>query len=76
MRYSLASTAHWLRHICATVASNSGQVPIIVLQERMGHANSQTTTNANADSDAEKICENSREIGQKYTEWRGTLQER
>ena len=42
----------------------------------MGHANSQTTTNANADSDAEKICENSREIGQKYTEWRGTLQER
>ena len=61
-------TAHQLRHTYATVAANSGQIPIKVLQGMMGHANFQTTMNTYADFDAEKICENSRELGQKYAE--------
>lgn len=61
-------TAHQLRHTYATVAANSGQVPIKVLQGMMGHANFQTTMNTYADFDADKICENSRLLGQKYAE--------
>jgi integrase len=69
-------TAHQLRHTYATVAANSGQIPIKVLQGMMGHANFQTTMNTYADFDAEKICENSRELGQKYAEMAQKLQER
>ena len=34
----------------------------------MGHANFQTIMNTYADFDAEKVCENSRALGQKYAE--------
>lgn len=61
-------TAHQLRHTYATVAANSGQVPIKVLQGMMGHANFQTTMNTYADFDADKVYENSRALGQKYAE--------
>ena len=64
------------RHTYATVAANSGEIPIKVLQGMMGHANFQTTMNTYADFDAYKVCEKSRELGLKYAEITKKLQER
>ena len=61
-------TAHQLSHTYATVAANSGEIPIKVLQGMMGHANYQTTMNTYADFDAYKFCEKSRELGMTYAE--------
>ena len=61
-------TAHQLRHTYATVAANSGSIPIKVLQGMMGHANFQTTMNIYAHTDEEKIRQSSLELGEKYAE--------
>lgn len=61
-------TAHQLRHTYATVAANSGSIPIKVLQGMMGHANFQTTMNTYAHIDEEKIRQSSLELGEKYAE--------
>ena len=59
-------TAHQLRHTYATIAANSGVILIKVLQGMMSHANFQTTMNTYAHTDADKICQCSREFGQTY----------
>ena len=61
-------TAHQLRHTYATIAANSGDVPIKVLQGLMGHANFQTTMNTYASLDADKMLTTSSLISDKYTE--------
>ena len=61
-------TAHQLRHTYATVAANSGVVPLKVLQGILGHANFQTTMNTYADFDIHKLQESSRDLGTKYAE--------
>ena len=63
-------TAHQLRHTYATIAANSGTVPLKVLQGILGHANFQTTMNTYADFDADKMRESSRDLGAKYAEIR------
>ena len=59
-------TAHQLRHTYATIAANSGSIPLKVLQGMMGHANFQTTMNTYADFDTQKICEYSKNLGTEY----------
>jgi integrase len=59
-------TAHQLRHTYATIAANSGTIPLKVLQGMMGHANFQTTMNTYADFDQDKIIESSRKLSTKF----------
>ena len=62
-------TAHQLRHTFATVAANSGSIPIKVLQGILGHANFQTTMNTYAGLDADQMLESSRDLGTKYAQF-------
>lgn len=62
-------TAHQLRHTFATVAANSGSIPIKVLQGLLGHANFQTTMNTYAGLDTEQMLESSRDLGTKYAQF-------
>ena len=50
----------------ATVAVNSGEVTIKVLQGKMDHANFQTMMNIYADLDEYRMEESSRLLGEKY----------
>ena len=68
-------TAHQLRHTYATIAANSGTIPIKVLQGMLGHANFQTTMNIYADLDAEKMRQSSRELGVEYAKIREKVAE-
>jgi len=61
-------TAHQLRHTFATVAANSGQIPLKVLQGIMGHANFQTTMNTYASTDTEQMLVGSGKISDQYTQ--------
>ena len=61
-------TAHQLRHTYATIAANSGKIPVKVLQSMLGHANFQTTMNVYAGLDAEQMRESSREMSSIYAE--------
>lgn len=69
-------TAHQLRHTYATIAANSGMIPMKVLQGMLGHANFQTTMNIYADLDAEKMRESSRELGAEYAKIRKKVAEK
>jgi len=68
-------TAHQLRHTYATIAANSGTIPMKVLQGMLGHANFQTTMNIYADLDADKMRESSRELGAEYAKIREKVAE-
>lgn len=61
-------TAHQLRHTFATVAANSGQIPLKVLQGIMGHANFQTTMNTYASTDTEQMLVGSGKISDQYAQ--------
>ena len=61
-------TAHQLRHTFATVAANSGSIPVKVLQGLMGHANFQTTMNTYASLDTDQMLTSSSIISDKYTQ--------
>ena len=52
----------------ATVAANSGQIPLKVLQGIMGHANFQTTMNTYASTDTEQILVGSGKISDQYAQ--------
>lgn len=62
-------TAHQLRHTYATIAANSGRIPPKVLQGMLGHANFQTTMNIYADLDADRVRENSAQMGAEYAKF-------
>ena len=64
-------TPHQLRHTYATVAANSGDIPIKVLQGLMGHANFQTTMNTYASFDTDKMLTTRSIISDKYAEISG-----
>lgn len=61
-------TAHQLRHTYATVAANSGDIPIKVLQALLGHANFQTTMNTYASTDTDQMLIGSGKISEKYAQ--------
>lgn len=68
-------TAHQLRHTYATIAANSGTIPMKVLQGMLGHANFQTTMNIYADLDVDKMRVSSRELGAEYAKIREKVAE-
>ena len=61
-------TAHQLRHTFATVAANSGEVPLKALQGIMGHANFQTMMNTYASTDVDQMLISSGKICSQYAE--------
>lgn len=61
-------TAHQLRHTYATVAANSGDVPLKVLQGLLEHENFQTTMNTYASTDTDQMLIGSGKISEKYAE--------
>lgn len=61
-------TAHQLRHTYATVAANSGAIPLKVLQGLMGHANFQTTMNTYAALDSDQMLAGSSKISDQYAQ--------
>ena len=68
-------TAHQLRHTYATIAANTGTIPMKVLQGMLGHTNFQTTMNIYADLDIEKMRESSRKLGAEYAKIRAKVAE-
>ena len=64
-------TAHQLRHTYATIAANSGDIPIKVLQGLMGHANFHTTMNTYASLDVDQMLTTRSIISDKYAEISG-----
>jgi len=61
-------TAHQLRHTFATIAANSGEIPLKVLQGILGHSNFQTTMNTYASFDADQMITKSSIISEKYVQ--------
>jgi len=67
--------AHQLRHTYATIAANSNNIPMKVLQGMLGHGNFQTTMNIYADFDSEKMRQSSRDLGMEYSKIREKVAE-